>query len=59
MIIKFINDWYKNPESNKAEPIYILEVGAGQGRLGYFILQKLMSMKQYFPEGVERPFVYV
>lgn len=58
MIIKFLNDWYKSPDSDKSEPVYILEVGAGQGRLGYLILKKLMSMKDYFPEGVERPFVY-
>lgn len=59
MIIKFINDWYRLPESDKSEPVYILEVGAGQGRLGYLILKKLMSMKEFFPEGVEHPFVYL
>ena len=58
IIIKFVNDWYKNPAANKAEPIYILEIGAGQGRLAYLILKKLMTMTEYFPKDVERPFVY-
>mgnify|MGYP000781119812 CR=1 FL=1 len=59
VIIKFVNDWFKTPSCDKSKPIYIVEVGAGQGRLGFLILKKLMSMKQYFPEGVKLPFVYV
>ena len=58
MIIKFVNDWFKTTSCDKSKPIYIVDVGAGQGRLGFLILKKLMSMKQYFPEGVKLPFVY-
>lgn len=29
-----------------------------KGVWGFLILKKLMSMKQYFPEGVKLPFVY-
>ena len=59
MIIKFVNDWYKNESADPNEPVYIVEVGAGQGRLAYLILKKLMSMRHFFPKNVSRPFVYV
>lgn len=59
VIIKFVIDWYRSSEADKSEPIYILEVGAGQGRLAYLTLKKLMSMKRFFPADVKRPFVYV
>lgn len=58
MILKFVNDWFKTPKCDKSQPIYIVEVGAGQGRLGFLILRKLLSMKKYFPEDVKLPFVY-
>lgn len=57
MIIKFVIDWYRSPDADKSEPIYILEVGAGQGRLAYLTLKKLMAMKRFFPADVKRPFV--
>ena len=57
MILKFVNDWFKTPKCDKSQPIYIVEVGAGQGRLGFLILRKLLSMKKYFPEDVKLPFV--
>ena len=57
MIIKFVIDWYRSSEADKSEPIYILEVVAGQGRLAYLTLKKLMSMKRFFPADVKRPFV--
>lgn len=45
-----------------SEPIYILEVGAGHGRLAFLILEFLRRSREYFPRcstetGI--PFVYV
>ena len=59
MILKFLSDWYRNPASDKSEPVYILEIGAGQGRLAYLILKKLIKMKRFFPTDVKLPFVYL
>ena len=59
LIIKFVNDWYRTSGADPSQPVYVVEVGAGQGRLGYLILKKLMSMKHFFPKGVSKPFVYV
>ena len=59
MILKFLSDWYRNPAADRSEPVYILEVGAGQGRLAYLILKKLTKMQKFYPEGVKLPFVYV
>ena len=57
VILKFLDDWYRNPAADRSEPVYILEVGAGQGRLAYLILKKLTNMQKYYPEGVKHPFV--
>ena len=59
-----------SPNANNEEPIYIVEVGAGHGKLGFFILIHLADLKEFMPEGmlsyidcnnlgVKRPFVYV
>ena len=58
VILKFVNDWYNTPMCDKSEPIYIVELGAGQGRLGYLIIKKLLSLSSFFPPGVKLPFVY-
>ena len=59
VILKFLSDWYRNPAADKSEPVYILEGGAGQGRLAYLILKKLTKMQKFYPEGVKLPFVYI
>ena len=79
-ILGYIRDYYNryncclqlilSPDSNKKEPIYIVEVGAGHGKLGFLILNHLADLKEFMPEGicscssfhyigVEKPFVYV
>ncbi|KAK8794170.1 hypothetical protein JH06_0410 [Blastocystis sp. subtype 4] len=58
-ILGYIRDYYNSPNANNEEPIYIVEVGAGHGKLGFLILNHLADLKEFMPEGVKRPFVYV
>ena len=39
------------PEANKDEPIYIVEVGAGHGKLGFLILNHLAELSEFMPTG--------
>lgn len=34
-----------SPRGNRAAPIYIIEVGAGHGRLGFLVINALMAMR--------------
>lgn len=44
MIVAQIIDWYnKNPKTALEEPFYIIEIGAGHGKLGFYILKHLQS----------------
>lgn len=40
-----------SPNANKEEPIYIVEVGAGHGKLGFLILNHLAELREFMPEG--------
>lgn len=59
IILNYITDMYSRPDCNKTEPIYILELGAGHGRLGYLIIQHLVRMQDLWPDTDCLPFVYV
>ncbi|KAK8813303.1 hypothetical protein WA158_002895 [Blastocystis sp. Blastoise] len=59
LILKYLLDWYENPECNKTQPVYILEAGAGHGKLGYLILKRLMELKEFWPTQVKHPFIYI
>lgn len=47
---------YNSPDADKSQPIYILELGAGHGKLTFHIVKFLLSMKEFFPPGVDHPF---
>lgn len=38
------------PNANNNEPIYILEIGSGHGKLGFLIIKHLLSLKQFWPK---------
>ncbi|KAK8789859.1 hypothetical protein WA158_006639 [Blastocystis sp. Blastoise] len=59
IILGYIRDYYLKPNSNKQEPMYILEIGSGHGKLGFLIIKHLLSLKSFWPKHVEKPFVYV
>lgn len=40
------------PNANKEEPIYIVEIGAGHGKLSFLILNHLAELNEFMPEGL-------
>lgn len=58
-ILGYIRDYYSTPDANKDEPIYIVEVGAGHGKLGFLILNHLAELAEFMPQGVAKPYMYV
>ena len=39
------------PDAKKDKPIYIVEVGAGDGKRGFLILNHLEELAEFMPEG--------
>ena len=46
IIVAQINDWYTyNPKAaSDSEPFYILEIGTGHGKFGFYVLKSLVSL---------------
>ena len=63
VILEFLNDWFQddNQQADPSEPVYIIEFGAGIGKLGYLIIKELLNKRAFFPEmcGDNIPFRYV
>lgn len=57
IILSYVLDWYSDPSNDVSEPMYIIDVGAGFGKLGYLILFRLFEMKEYWPESKHPPFM--
>lgn len=49
VIVGQINDWYAtHTKANNEEPFYIVEIGAGHGKFGFYVLKQLQEkMAQY------------
>lgn len=59
LILRYINDVWNCPGTNPNEPIYVIEIGAGHGRLGFLIVQWLMELRDLLPPSAVVPFCYV
>ena len=47
-------------ELDEHSPVYIIEIGAGSGKLGYLILESLLRYRTFWPRSrLAFPFVYV
>jgi len=52
VILGFLRDWQEKGTSSDSEaldpnePVYIVELGAGSGRLGFHVLKELMALKR-------------
>ena len=55
----YVLDWYSNPSNDTSEPMYIIDIGAGFGKLSYLIMYSLLEMKEHWPSSDHPPFVYV
>lgn len=50
----------RNPAADYAQPVYIIEVGAGHGKLAYLICEALLRYRVFFPRtDCPWPFKYV
>ena len=58
VIMGYVLDWYSDPSNDTSEPIYIIDIGAGFGKLSYLIMYSLLEMKEHWPSS-HLPFVYV
>ena len=63
IILEFLNDWFRdgNGDADSSEPIYVVEFGAGIGKLGYLVIKELLNARDFFPQtcGERIPFRYV
>ncbi len=49
VIVAQINDWYTmNPKSAQEEPFYIIEIGAGHGKFGFYVLKHLKEQMSIY-----------
>jgi tetratricopeptide (TPR) repeat protein len=56
IIVAQINDWYSaNPKTAHEEPFYIIEIGAGHGKFGFYILKHLQEQMANY----ELPFALI
>ena len=46
----------RNGAADPSQPVYVLEVGAGHGKLTHLLLYHLNDMREAWPPGVEVPF---
>lgn len=50
----------RNPATDYAQPVYIVELGAGHGKLGYLVVEALLRYRAFFPAtDCLLPFKYV
>lgn len=54
MILSYIRDVW-DPTLN--EKVMIVDIGAGHGRLGFYIVKYLLSMRHLWPDPYECPFL--
>jgi hypothetical protein len=47
IILGLLRDWFSVPRD---EPVRVLEVGAGHGRLSFLVLRELWSQEEHWPE---------
>ncbi len=45
MMLRFMQDWSRSAYFRPDEPFYILELGAGSGRFGFYALKRLLEIK--------------
>lgn len=57
VILSYVRDWFSNPQRTSNEPIYVIDVGAGFGKLGFLIMYHLFEMKALWPPTENPPFM--
>ena len=64
VIVEFANEWFSKSitledgtvcEPDLNEPIYILEIGSGSGKLAYLLMNQIMKLCRFFTKGHKDP----
>lgn len=61
VILEFMREWFTRHEGDRSQPLYIVEIGSGHGRLAYLLANRLLDLAEFMParEDGDRPFVLV
>ena len=46
VLIRFMQDWIRKNPGSEAHPFYILELGAGTGQFGFYVLKALSTLRK-------------
>ena len=59
LILSAVKDWRNTPNASFNQPLHIIEIGAGHGRLGFYILNEIFKSDNFFiAHGLENLTVY-
>lgn len=50
VVFKFARDWFRNPNAARDQPIYVVEVGSGHGKLGFLLAKQLAQFAEFLPD---------
>lgn len=50
LVFKFARDWFRNPNAARDQPIYVVEVGSGHGKLGFLLAKQLAQFAEFLPD---------
>jgi hypothetical protein len=62
VLLDFLKDWFARPDADPTEPVHVVEIGAGHGRLAFLVLRELLSMREQWPamaEPAAAPFKWI
>jgi hypothetical protein len=61
VLLGFLRDWYASAAADAREPVHVLELGAGHGRLSFLVLRELWERRAEWPAlpGGAAPFTFV
>ncbi|MEE8058993.1 MAG: tetratricopeptide repeat protein [Pseudomonadales bacterium] len=46
VLLRFMQDWSHRPDYDPDEPFYLIELGSGSGRLGFYLIKQLLALQQ-------------
>lgn len=55
VLLGFLRDWFARPEASREEPVLIVDVRGGRGRLPFMILRELFDASELWPDAGAPP----
>jgi hypothetical protein len=50
VVLAYLRDWYASGRADRTQPVYLVELGAGHGKLSFLLLRELMAAWQSWPD---------